>query len=47
MASKPVASTSASASYSLPPTFTPRGVISSIGCSLTSISVTFGRLKVS
>ena len=47
MASKPVANTIASTSYSLPFALTPFSVIASIGSSLTSISSTFGRLNVS
>ena len=47
MASKPVAKTMASTSCSRPLALTPRGVIASIGDSLISISVTFGRLNVS
>ena len=45
MASKPVASTSASTSYSLPPVRTALAVISSIGLDLMSTSVTFERLN--
>ena len=46
MASKPVASTRASTSYSLAAVRTALGRISSIGLDLISTSVTFGRLKV-
>ena len=47
IASKPVARTSASNSYVSPPATSPSGTIRSIGESLTSTRVTFGRLKVS
>ena len=47
MASKPVANTMASTSYSPPPARTPRAVIRSIGSSLTSTKVTLARLNVS
>jgi hypothetical protein len=47
MASKPVAKTTASTAYSLPFARMPPYVIASIGSPLSSIKVTFGRLKVS
>ena len=47
IASKPVAYTIASTSYSCPFIRTPRGVISSIGVARASSSVTLSRLKVS
>ena len=47
MASKPVANTMASTLCSRPCALTPSGVMASIGRSLTSINVTFARLKVS
>jgi len=47
MASKPVAKTTQSNEYSLPPTTNPRGVSRSIRCLLTSTRCTFGRLNVS
>ena len=46
IASNPVANTRQSNSYSRSPARSPRGVISSIGASLTSTSSTLSRLKV-
>ncbi len=46
MASKPIAKTMASTSYSRTAVFTPAGVIRSIGSSVRSTRLTLSRLKV-